>query len=408
MNYVIIGNGPAAIAAVEAIRPLDASGNITLVSKEDKSAYSRPLISYYLMGAAKSIDYRPRDFYKTQHVTAKLGVAAQKIDRASKKVILENGEELPYDKLLIATGSNPFTPPFSGLDGVKEKFTFMSAADMEGLEKVLSKDKKVLIVGAGLIGLKCAEGILDRVASVTVVDMADRVLPSVLDAAGASLIQRQLEALGIKFLLSDGVEGFSADTASLKSGKKVNFDILVLAVGVRPNTSLFKEAGGNVNRGIVVDSHMRTSDPSIYAAGDCAEGYDMSKGANAVLALLPNAVLQGRCAGENMAGKDSVFDCGIPMNAIGFFGSHVLSAGVYEGEAIVDELTQNTYRKLFVKDNKLAGFILINDFARAGIYTSLIRGGVKLDGVDMQLLKHSPQILAFSKSQRAQKLSREV
>ncbi len=410
MKYVIIGNSTAAVACIENLRTVDREGSIVVISDEPHHCYGRPTISYCLMGATsrENMKYRPDDFYQKYGVTTKLGVKVTAIDPSAKIVKLENGEEESYDKLLVATGSRPFVPPMEGLDGVKNKFSFMTMDDMDALEKVLSPKKKVLVIGAGLIGLKCVEGIAERVGKITVVDLADRILPSILDSEGAAIIQRQLEEKGVEFILNDCAQRFEGKKVTLKnSGREISFDVLVVAVGVRANTELVKEAGGNVNRGIVVDTHMRTSLPDIYAAGDCAEGYDSSTGSNRILALLPNAYFQGRVAGINMAGGEAEQTNAIPMNAIGFFGSHILTAGVYEGECL-SHIQGSIYKKLFVKDGRLVGFILINDFLRAGIYTQLVRDKVDLAEVDFSLLADHPQLLAYSREARKKKLSRKV
>ena len=148
-----------------------------------------------------------------------------------------------------------------GLDTVSEKFTFMSLDDAHALESVLTKDSRVLIIGAGLIGLKCAEGIKERVKSITVVDLADRVLPSILDETGSAIVKDFLEKQGIEFHLGDTAAKFAGTTATLKSGLTVDFDVLVIAVGVRPNTSLVKDAGGEVRRGIAADDTGKTTLP---------------------------------------------------------------------------------------------------------------------------------------------------
>ena len=410
MKYVIIGNSTAAVACIEGIRSIDTAGEITVISDEKHHCYGRPTISYCLMGATsrENMKYRPDDFYEKNGVNTLLGERVVSIDAKAKGVTLSDGQKVEYDKLLVATGSRPFVPPMDGLDGVRDRFSFMTMDDMDALEKVLSPKKRVLVIGAGLIGLKCVEGILDRVGSVTVVDLADRILPSILDSEGAAIIQRQLEGKGVKFILNDCVAKFEGKKVTLKnSGQEIAFDILVVAVGVRANTELVRDAGGNVNRGSVVDTHMRTSLPDIYSAGDCAEGYDSSIGSNRVLALLPNAYFQGKVAGINMAGGEAQQTNAIPMNAIGFFGSHILTAGVYEGECL-SHIAGDIYKKLFVKDNKLVGFILINDFLRAGIYTQLVRDKVDLGTVDFELLKDHPQLLAYSKAVRKAKLAQKV
>ena len=410
MKYVIIGNSTAAVNAIEAIREIDREGSITVLSDEKHFSYGRPLISYYLYGkiSLENMNYKGLDFYEKNDVTTLLGVTAVKIDSEKKTVLLEDGREIEYDKLLVATGSRPFVPPMAGLEKVKEKYSFMKLDDALSLEKALGKDKNVLIIGAGLIGLKCLEGILDRVGKVTVVDMANRVLPSILDEEGSLIIQKQLEEKGVTFILNDSVAEFSSEKrAVLKSGKALNFDILVLAVGVRANIELVKDAGGDCERGILTDESQKTSLPDIYAAGDCAASLDYLTNTKKVLALLPNAALQGRTAGHNMAGQEETFTQGIPMNAIGFFGSHVMTAGYYEGE-VYEEKTSSTYKKLFYRDNLLKGFIIIGDIARAGIYTSLIRNKTPLDTIDFELIKKQPVLAAFSKENRAKTLTERV
>ena len=286
MNYVIIGNSTAAVGCIEQIRKTDRKGKITVISDEPYHTYGRPLISYYLLGRvdAAHMGYRPADFYEKNGVKTLLGVRAEKIDPAAKKVLLQGGKSVSYDKLLVATGSRPFVPPMEGYDTVKEKFTFMTFADALALEQALSPEKDVLIVGAGLTGLKCMEGILARVKSVTVVDLADRLMPSALDEYGAGIIQRQLEGMGVKFYLKNAVARFDGNTAHLKGGETLPFDILVVAAGVRPNVELVKGAGGEVARGIVTDDRQRTSLPDVYAAGDCTESYDITSGTRKILA----------------------------------------------------------------------------------------------------------------------------
>lgn len=405
-EYVIIGNGVAAVGCVEGIRESDATGKITIVSAEAYPVYCRPLISYCLQGKSswEHMNYRPSDFYEKNGCEVLYGVRATALDADAKRVTLDNGSSLRYDRLCIATGSTPFVPPMEGLDTVEKKFPFMTLDDMLALGGAVNAHSRVLIVGAGLIGLKCAEGLRDRVASITVCDLADRVLSSILDVDCASIMQKHLEKNGIRFLLSDSVARFEKDTAYMKSGAQVSFDVLVLAVGVRANTALVRDAGGEVNRGIVVDNGMRSSVADVYAAGDCCEGWDASANMRRVLAILPNAYAQGRTAGRNMADVPSTWEEGIPMNAIGFFGLHALTAGSYftpeQGGELYEERTEGGIRRLFTKDGLLTGFILIGNTTRAGIYTAMIRQKRPLAEVDFDLLKKSPTFLAFSAETR--------
>mgnify|MGYP004630252703 CR=1 FL=1 len=402
MKYVIIGNSAAAVGCIEGIRKVDTKGEITVISDEVHHTYSRPLISYYLLGKVtrETMRYRDENFYKDNNVTALLGEKAVKIDK--KEVTLESGKTVSFDKLLIATGSSPFVPPMKGLDSVENKFSFMKFDDALALENVLTPASKVLIVGAGLIGLKCAEGIGRITKDITVVDLADRILSSILDEEGAALMQKHLEEDGMKFHLSDCVETFDNSVAHLKSGKEVVFDVLVLAVGVRPNTELAQNAGAAVEKGIVTDETQKTTLDNVYAAGDCVLTEDVTFGGKRILALLPNAYMQGEVAGINMAGGKAEFTNGAPMNAIGFNGYHILTAGTYTGEAITEKDGEN-YKKLFVKDDLLKGFILMGNVARGGIYTNIMKKKIPLSSLDSSILG-TPNLSAFSESERRRML----
>lgn len=409
MDYVIIGNGTAAVGCVEGIRTLDRTGSITIVSAEPYPVYGRPLISYLLEGKTtedKILRYRPEDWYEKNGVTLLPGRTAVSVDSAAHQVTLDNGTVLPYHKLCFATGSRPFVPPMEGLETVEHQTSFMTLDDAHAMAAMLGdgKDKRVLIIGAGLIGLKCAEGIVDRCASLTIVDMAERILPNVMLPHPAALIQKRIESRGVTFLLGDSAARFDGNRAVLKSGKVVDFDVLVLAVGVRPNTELAAQAGCTVERGIVVDDHCAAG-PDLWAAGDCARSHDISSGSERILAILPNAYLQGETAGLNMAGGNRAFTKAIPMNASGFFGLHVVSAGSYEGQTYLEEdPEEGTYKLLVTQDDRLVGFILLGDVERAGIYTSLIREQTPLSSIDFALIREKPQLMAFSRSERAKKL----
>lgn len=404
VRYVIIGNSTAAIAAVEKIRQLDKSGQIVIISQELHHTYSRPLISYLLLGKTdeQRMKYRDDSFYERNECKLLAGRRVVKINPDKKSLLLEDGSTIDYDKLLLATGSSAFVPPFKGLDTVVDKFTFMSLDDAHRLQRALSKEKKVLIIGAGLIGLKCAEGIIDKVDSVTVIDLAPRILSSILDEEGASLVEEHLKSKGIRFLLSTGVESFKGNNAQLSNKGTIEFDILVMAVGVRPNTGLMADIAA-IDKGIIINSRSETTAKDIYAAGDCTQTIDASDGESKIMALLPNAYMQGECAGANMAGGSMSFDKAIPMNAIGFFGLHIITAGNYKGEEYIERIG-GAYKRLFYSQDRLKGYILIKNIERAGIYTSLIREGTLLSSIDFSLICERPGLMAFTKEDRSQRL----
>lgn len=394
-KYLIIGNGTAAVSAVEGIRSLDRTGSITIISREEHPAYCRPLISYYLEGKAspQRMLCRSESFYKDNSAEVVYSSAAS-LDPKAKTVKLENGTELEYTKLLIASGSSPFVPPMEGLETVPNKGFFMTLDDAYALERMTDENSCVLIVGAGLIGLKCAEGLAERVKKITVCDLAQKVMPSILDDEAADMVKSRLEAAGIELLLGDTAAKFDGSKAVMRSGVQVDFDVLVVAVGVRPNISLFKDAGGECGRAITVDSHMRTSIPDIYAAGDCTEMIDISSDGIKVMALMPNANIQGFCAGVNMTGGDKTFDNAVPMNSIGLFGCHVMSAGSYDGEKRTVR-TESGLKEFYIRDNLLKGFIIVDDTERAGIYTSLIRNKIPLGDIDFESLAKQPELFAL-------------
>jgi len=406
MKYVIIGNSAAGIGAVEGIRQIDKQGEITVISNEPYHTYSRPLISYLLLGKVneEGMKYRGNTFYTDNKCTLLANVSVTEINAKAKNVVLSDKKKIPYDKLLVAAGSSPFVPPFGGLDTVKDKCTFMSLDDAKKLAGMLGQEKRVLVIGAGLIGLKCAEGIQQKVKKITVLDLAPRILSSILDEDGAKIVQKHIESKGVEFKLSANVKSFKNNTAFLETGETVDFDVLVLAVGVKANTALLNGIA-KIERGIVINGKSETSAENIYAAGDCAQAFDVSSGQSKVMALLPNAYMQGECAGINMADGEKSFDKAIPMNAIGFFGLHIITAGNYTGDAYID-IKNDNYKKLFYGDNRLNGYILIGNVEKAGIYTSLIRERTPLDTIDFKLICEKPALLAFTKEDRMEKLGK--
>ena len=408
MKYVIIGNSAAAIGTIQGIRLVDKTGQIVVISDEKYHTYSRPLISYWLKGAVteENMRYRDEDFYEKNDVDTLFETRVTKINADKKTVTIENGNEISYDKLMVATGSKPFVPPMEGLDKVEKKFSFMKLDDAKAVKEAVTEGAKVLIVGAGLIGLKAAEALEHYGADMTVVDLADRILPSILDNEASAIMQKHIESKGVKFILGASVKEFSENSAVLTNGDTVPFDMVILAVGVRPNTELVSEAGGKVNRGIVTDQKQAVAGlRDVYAAGDCTESLDITTGQQKILALLPNAFMQGEIAGQNMAGKEAYYLNAMPMNAIGFFGLHIITAGSYEGEAFTETDGTENYKKLVTADNELKGFILMGDVKRAGIYTYMIKWHMPIDECDFEMLKNNPQLAAFSREYRNEKLA---
>lgn len=409
MRYVIIGGSAAAIGCIEGIRSVDKTGEIILITRETEWNYSRPLISYLLEGKTTrdKMWCRPDSFFTRNGVTVKAGVLATALDAGDRTVRLSTGDRLAYDRLLAATGSRPFVPPIPGLETVERTFCFQTLSDASALAEALRPESRVLILGAGLTGVKCAEGIRGLCAQIAIADLAPRVLPAVLDDTAAAMVQARMEEKGVRFYLNDSAAAFRGNTARLQSGTELEFDVLVTAVGVRPNTQLVADAGGAVDRGILVDGRCATTLPDVYAAGDCAQGYDAVSGEKRMLPLWPNAMLQGETAGINMAGGRADYTQGIALNASGVFGLHMITAGSYEGESFTVQ-RDGSYKRLVTADGVLKGVIMVGDVSRAGIYTDLIRKKKPLSEIDFDLIRESPQLMAFSQKDRRVQLGGEV
>ena len=409
MSYVIIGGCASAIGCIEGVRSVDKTGEIILITGETEWNYSRPLISYLLEGKTTrdKMWCRPDSFFTRNGVTVKAGVLATTLDAGDRTVRLSTGERLAYDRLLAATGSRPFVPPIPGLETVERTFCFQTLSDVSALAEALRPESRVLILGAGLTGVKCAEGIRGLCAQIAIADLAPRVLPAVLDDTAAAMVQARMEEKGVRFYLNDSAAAFRGNTARLQSGTELEFDVLVTAVGVRPNTQLVADAGGAVDRGILVDGRCATTLPDVYAAGDCAQGYDAVSGEKRMLPLWPNAMLQGETAGINMAGGRADYTQGIALNASGVFGLHMITAGSYEGESFTVQ-RDGSYKRLVTADGVLKGVIMVGDVSRAGIYTDLIRKKKPLSEIDFDLIRESPQLMAFSQKDRRVQLGGEV
>jgi NAD(P)H-nitrite reductase large subunit len=410
MKVVIIGNSAAAAGCIEALNAAGAAADITVVTDESKAIYGRPLISYYLWGKTReqNMYYRDGGYYEKNGAKLVTDTRIEKIDVKAKKAVSADGTEFPYDKLLIATGSSPAFPPIEGVSR-ENTHTFMTWQDADRIKEKLTGETDVVIAGAGLIGLKAAESVSAAARSVKVVELAERVLPTVLDAVNAPILQDLLEKKGIEFYLSRSVkkvegEG-SVNKVVLSDGTELDCSLFILAAGVRPNTALAKDAGITVNRGIPVDAYSRTNIPDIYAAGDVTESTDHITKDKKIMALWPNAYLQGEAAGNHMAGKEAEPPQLIPMNAVTFFGYPIITAGIIggEGAAVIAKKTADGVKNLYVKDNTLQGMALFNAVERAGIYTSLIKDKVKI-GNPEDLVSDSFGLNWFDKDERQRKM----
>ena len=414
MSYVIIGNSTAAIGAVEGIRKYDRQTPVTIISDEPYHTYSRPLISYYLANKVEedNMRYRSADFYEKNNVKPMLGVKVEKIDFAKKEVILQNGSKVPYSKLLIATGGKPFVPPMEGL-GKKNIFNFIKLDDVKEIEKVAVKGSKAVVVGASFSGLKAVEALVQRGVEVTVIDIMSRIMPRVLDEMAAAIAAKTLEEQGVNVLLNTTVDRIMGDDTAtgvlLKDGKELCCDFIILAIGVRCNIDIVRDSELRTNRGIIVDDRMQTNIPDVYAAGDVAEGYNFIEDKYMEIAIIPNAYKQGMSAGINMAGGQKTFNKGFIMNSMPLLGLPIISAGISEKREGICVNTacrpeDKSYKKFYIKDGRLVGYLLINDVDRAGIYTDLIRSQTDISAFEDRLGEEDFGFVSVPKELRKEKM----
>ncbi len=388
MRYVIAGNSVAAVAAIEAIRKRDDVGEIYLISPEPRTAYCRPLITYRLAGQvpAERLPYRQEGFYRAKDVRILYKKALEGLEPEKGRVVLTGGEKLEYDRLLLTIGANPFLPPIEGLKG-PGVYPFTTMDHLEAVESALGDWKEVVVVGAGMIGVKTAEALHLRGIKVTVVELLDKVLPLVLDEVSSLWARKELEREGVACILGDSVVAIERNGkgqvhgVTLKSGIRIPAQGVIVAVGVRPNVGPLAQSGLHINKGVVVDDCMETNLGHVYAAGDLVEAYDLILGAKRPIQLWPLAFRQGLIAGANMAGGRKRYVGGFPINSVGFFDFKVASAGLSTVEPGVEESFEvllfvdeekGTFRKVVLGNNRVMGFLILNDISRAGVYSGLM------------------------------------
>ncbi len=388
-RYVIVGAGPAGVIAAETLRKVDTEGEIVLVGGEPEPPYSRMAIPYYLTGG---IEEQGTYLRKAHGHYDGLGIevrrdSVSKLDTGGNSVVLADGTALPYDQLLLATGASPVRPPISGLDlpGVHHCWTL---EDARNIAKLADPGSSVVLMGAGFIGCIILESLLERKVKLTVVEMADRMLPRMMDETGGEMIKRWCEKKGVTVLTSTKVTEVRAANGQgmqvqMDNGDSVSAALVVVATGVRSNAELARDADIKVDQGIVVDKHLRSSVPNVYAAGDVAQAPDLSTGGWSVLAIQPTAADQGRVAALNMAGVESAYKGNLGMNVLDTAGLVSVSFGRWEGgdgceTAEVADPENFLYMRLVFEDDRLVGALSLGHTDHVGVLRGLIQGGIRL------------------------------
>ena len=413
--YLIIGNSAAAVGCITGIRSEDHETPIILLAKENEHTYSRPLITYLLGGKVTEdqMYYRPLDYYQKSGVSARLGVEVKKLDAEAKKVITASGEEIAFEKCLIATGGTPFTPP--GIKGVKSQgvFTFTTWQDARAIKSYVEANgvTHAVVVGGGLIGLKSVEALTLLGVKVTVVELAERILSITLDQTASDLAAQALRDNGVELITGTTISSIQAKQGkvsgvTLKNQEKRPCGLVIMAIGVLPQTSLVSPKQVKLDRGILVDEHCMSSAQDIYAAGDVAQAAEILSGQRLSIPIWPNAFRQGYIAGINMAGGQASYEGGLAMNAVEICGLPTVSAGLttvsgggYEVMEQMDEL-KGIYRKVVLKDDVVVGYVMVGDIERAGIFTGLIKGKVNVGDRKNSLLEKEFGLITLPKHYR--------
>lgn len=418
-DYAIIGNSAAGINACDAIRKRDKQGSIAVFSDEKYRCYSRPLISYLVAGEIDNhgMYYRPSSYYRSARIDFHRETKIVSVSASKKTITTADREKIKWRKLLLATGFVPFVPPVEGLDQV-DYITFVSWDDARRVLSLTARPCTALVIGAGLIGVKAAEALQARGAQVTVIEKMERVLPLALDERASSLVQERCAGMDINIITGESLDavepkGGHRGRAIISDGSEIDFDILVMAVGVRPRIELAQGAGIACRGGIVVDEHQLTSAKDIYAAGDAALAMDVVLGKPAVNALWPVAALQGKYAGINMSGEDVPYPGCNSMNSVEFFGLPVLSAGIVNPpdpsyEVISREGPDAEYRKVVVKGDTLVGMLMAGKIERAGILTSLIQERANVKRIKDCLLDEGFGHINFPRAVREDRIMEEL
>lgn len=400
-KYLIVGNSVAAIAAVSGIREVDEDGAITLVAREPQHTYSRPLITYLLGGKVgpEQMHYRPLDWYEQMGVQARLGIEVTHVDPEAHTVHTADGDEIGYERLLIAVGGRPIVP--ADVQGVDAEgvFTFTTWADADAIGAFIDEQgiDSAVVVGGGLIGLKSVEALLALGIRTTVVELADRMLSATFDQTASRLAQRRLAQAGVEVHCNTTVSsiikrGGQVAGVRLSDGGEVECGLVIFAIGVLPETAIVEGTSIEVDRGIVVDDQMRTSAPNIFAAGDVAQARELLCGEKRCIAIFPNAYRQGAVAGRNLAGAGDRFAGGLVMNSVTVVDLPTISVGVTQAlddgyDELVDlDEAAGVYRKIVLRGDRIVGAVFVSAIDRAGIITGLIREQIDVSGIRELLL----------------------
>ena len=376
-RYIIIGGGIAGVSAAEAIHAEQPESDITLISEEPNLPYFRMSLTRYLAGEVEreKLELHNQQWYLQNHITILVNTHVDSIDAQNKQVSLANGQQLSYDKLILASGAHPNVPPFPGRE-LKGAQTLRTLEDADLVMEVARKKAKIVCIGGGLLGLEVAGAVARQGAQVTVLEGLNWLLPRQLDADASAILKDIIEKLGIRVIVPAVTKALhgegKVESVELGDGQILPADLVLISTGVSANLELAKSAGLAVNRGVLVDNHMVTSNPDILAAGDLTEFQGR------VYGLWVPAKKQGKIAGQNAVGKAANFLGDPPSTRLKVLGVDVFSVGQFspcqEGDRLLAECKDGGYRSFLFREGKMIGSILLGDAGIANNVKAAIEG----------------------------------
>jgi len=396
LKALIVGNNVAGTTLAKALRDADANVEVELFTDESLQYYPRPRLIDFISGSVQEEDmpFYPLDWYEKNRLKLNLSSRVEKIDRAQKRILV-NGNWLAYDRLVLAVGSNSFVPPIKGLPK-KKVFALRTMDDAKRIREAAASSKHAIVIGGGLLGLEAARAVCSGFPrlTVTILEYAEHILMRQLDHEGANILQKWIENTGVNIVTrAESDEILGTDTVTgvrLKDGRMIEGDMVIISAGTRSNLSLAKDAGLTVNKGIIVDGSMRTSDPDIFALGDVTEFNGQ------VWAMIPPALDQARVAAKKILGQETPEYKGtIPSNTLKVVGLDLTSIGAVRSqheppEPGFEEIRATSpdgkvYKKFVVKDGKMIGAILLGTNKEAVKVTKNIKNGEEISAIKERL-----------------------
>lgn len=391
MKYVVLGASAAGINGVRELRRLDKDADITLISKDDK-IYSRCILHHYMEGIrdVKKLEFIEDDFINKNNINWIKGIEATGVNPKAKKVIISNGEEIEFDKLLIATGSNTFFPPIPNLRAAPNAIGFRNFDDCERIMESSKTCDNIVIMGAGLVGIDVISGLTHAGKNIVLVEMKDHMLSIQLDKKAALAYEKGFEAKGVKQYYEKGIKELMVDEAGkitdilLTSDEKIPCDLLIVAAGVRANVSFLEGSGIETDKfGLIIDAFGKTNCDDIYGAGDVT-------GRNPIW---PTAAKEGIIAASNMVGiKIEMTDFFASKSTMNFLGIPTMSLGINEPtddtfEVEIQSDENGNYKKIIHKEGKIYGAIIQGDLSYSGVLTQLIKNKIDISKIKKPIFK---------------------